>query len=214
VAVDATLGEDPALAPAILKDPGVRVPHSVDGFEVAVRAIVGQQISVAGARKILARLARAAGPAPEGAEPAPEGEVRPAPEGEVGSAPEGELRPFPEAAAVADAPDTAFGMPAARRATIRAVAQAVAAGELVLDGGADRADTEAALRRIPGIGDWTARYIALRALGDPDVFLAGDLGVRRGAGLLGLPEDAKALDTYARRWRPWRSYAVIRLWRH
>ncbi len=189
VAVDATLGEDEALAPAILKEPGVRVPRAVDGFEVAVRAVVGQQISVAGARTILGRLTAGAQQRPD------------------------ELSPFPDPATVATAPDSAFGMPAARRATIRTLAEAVADGSLILDGGVDRAGTEEALRRIPGIGEWTARYIALRALGDPDVFLAGDLGVRRGAARLGLPGEPKALDEHARGWRPWRSYAVIRLWR-
>ncbi|HKS99679.1 MAG TPA: AlkA N-terminal domain-containing protein, partial [Rugosimonospora sp.] len=207
VAVDATLGEDPALAPTILKEPGVRVPRTVDGFEVAVRAVVGQQISVAGARTVLARLARAA---ESGLASAAGVGAEVGAEAAMGAG----LRPFPDASAVVLAPDSAFAMPAARRATIRALAEAVAGGDLVLDGGADWADTEAALRLIPGIGEWTARYIALRALGDPDVFLAGDLGVRRGAGTLGLPTDAKSLEEHAHRWRPWRSYAVIRLWRH
>jgi AraC family transcriptional regulator, regulatory protein of adaptative response / DNA-3-methyladenine glycosylase II len=110
--------------------------------------------------------------------------------------------------------DEVFAMPAARRATIRAVARAVLDGTLYLDPGADRAETERRLLELPGIGPWTASYIALRALGDPDVFLATDLGVRRGAELLGLPTDPKTLDAYAQRWSPWRSYAVIRLWRH
>jgi AraC family transcriptional regulator of adaptative response / DNA-3-methyladenine glycosylase II len=105
-------------------------------------------------------------------------------------------------------------MPAARRRTIRALAEAVATGELLLDGGSDRAETEARLLALPGVGSWTASYLALRALGDPDVFLPTDLGVRRGAAALGLPDDPTALAEHARRWRPWRSYAVIRLWRH
>jgi AraC family transcriptional regulator, regulatory protein of adaptative response / DNA-3-methyladenine glycosylase II len=257
VAVDGTLGEDPALAPAVLKEPGVRVPRTVDGFELAVRAIVGQQISVSGARAVLARLARGAtapagataptdttgtaasaagatagttagtataGTATAGTATAGTATAGTATAGtataRAGLAPRdvsalvAALWPFPDASAVAGAPDGAFGMPAARRATLRAVAAAVAGGDLVLDGGADRADTERALRSIPGIGEWTARYITLRALGDPDVFLPGDLGVRRGAGLLGLAEDARTLDRYAQRWRPWRSYAVMRLWRH
>jgi AraC family transcriptional regulator of adaptative response / DNA-3-methyladenine glycosylase II len=191
-AVDETLAGDPALAQAVAKEPGIRVPRAVDGFEIAVRAIVGQQISVAGARTVLGRLARtAAGAAP----------------------PDGDLVPFPDAATVAQAPDAAFAMPAARRETIRSLAAAVAAGEVVLHDGADRADAEAALRRIPGIGTWTAGYVAMRALGDPDVFLPTDLGVRRGAARLGLSDDPARLDDHARRWRPWRSYAVLRLWR-
>jgi AraC family transcriptional regulator of adaptative response / DNA-3-methyladenine glycosylase II len=180
-AVDATLATDPALAPLVAKEPGVRVPRGVDGFEIAVRAVVGQQISVGGARRVLGRLARGGR--------------------------------FPDAATVAELPDDAFAMPAARRGTIRVLARAVATGELVLDEGADRAGTEAALRDIPGIGAWTAGYIAMRALGDPDVFLPTDLAVRRAAGRLGLPTSPIALDDHARRWRPWRSYAVLRLWR-
>jgi len=183
VAVDETLGADPVLAPLVAKEPGIRVPRAVDGFEVAVRAIVGQQVSVAGARKVLAKLAG------------------------NGSG------PFPDAATVAELPDEAYAMPAARRATIRTLATRVAAGELVLDEGADRADTESALRDIPGIGAWTAGYVAMRALGDPDVFLPTDLVVRQAAGRLGLPTDPSKLDDYAERWRPWRSYAVLRLWR-
>jgi AraC family transcriptional regulator of adaptative response / DNA-3-methyladenine glycosylase II len=183
VAVDETLSRDPVLAPLVAKEPGIRVPRAVDGFEVAVRAIVGQQVSVAGARRVLSRLIPAGG------------------------------GPFPAAATVAELPDEAFAMPAARRATIRALARAVAGGELTLDEGAERAETEAALRAIPGIGAWTAGYVAMRALGDPDVFLPTDLAVRRAAGRLGLPTDPKTLDDHARRWRPWRSYAVLRLWR-
>jgi AraC family transcriptional regulator of adaptative response / DNA-3-methyladenine glycosylase II len=185
VAVDETLSADEALEPLVRKEPGVRVPRAVDGFEIAVRAIVGQQVSVAGARKVLSRL------------------VAPGPE----------LVAFPDAAMVAELPDGAFAMPAARRETIRAVARAVAARELVLDEGADRAATESALRAIPGIGPWTAGYVALRALGDPDVFLPTDLAARRAASRLGLPSDPAALDDHAQRWRPWRSYALLRLWR-
>ncbi len=184
-AVDAVLAADPALAASVAAEPGVRTPRAVDGFEIAVRAIVGQQVSVAAARTVLGRLAAAVSPGR-----------------------------FPQAAEVADAADPAFAMPAARRRTLRALASAVAAGELELDGAADRDDTERRLLALPGIGPWTAGYIALRALGDPDVFLATDLGVRRGAAALGLPAGAGELADYAARWRPWRSYALIRLWRH
>jgi AraC family transcriptional regulator of adaptative response / DNA-3-methyladenine glycosylase II len=182
VAVDETLSADPALAPLVAKEPGVRVPRAVDGFELAVRAVVGQQISVAGARRVLGRLVTSD-------------------------------QLFPDAPTVAELPDEAFAMPAARRETIRALARAVASGELVLDEGADRAGTEAALRAIPGIGAWTAGYVAMRALGDPDVFLPDDVALRRAAGRLGLPTRPADLDEHARRWRPWRSYAVLRLWR-
>ena len=192
VAVDETLAADPALGPAVLKEPGVRVPRAVDGFEVAVRAIVGQQISVSGARTVLGKLVRATSDGERAAD---------------------DLVPFPEAAAVAEAPDEAFAMPAARRATIRALAAAVAGGEIALHDGADPGEADTGLRRIPGIGAWTAGYVAMRALGDPDVFLPTDLAVRRGAARLGLPGDPARLDDHARRWRPWRSYAVLRLWR-
>jgi AraC family transcriptional regulator of adaptative response / DNA-3-methyladenine glycosylase II len=185
VAVDETLSADPVLEPLVRKEPGVRVPRAVDGFEIAVRAVVGQQVSVSGARKVLRRLI------PHG----------------------GGLVPFPDAATVAELPEEAFAMPAARRETIRTLARAVAGGELVLDEGADRTGTEQALRAIPGIGQWTAGYVAMRALGDPDAFLPTDLAVRRAAGRLGLPADPTKLTEYAQRWRPWRAYALLRLWR-
>ncbi|WP_173166310.1 AlkA N-terminal domain-containing protein [Phytohabitans suffuscus] len=186
VAVDAALAEDEALAAAVAKEPGVRVPRSVDSFEMAVRAVIGQQISVAAARKVLSRLVPAGGD---------------------------QLTPFPGPQEVLALPDEAFGMPAARRDTIRALASAVAAGELDLDPGADREEAVRGLTRLPGVGPWTAGYVAMRGVGDPDSFLPTDLGVRRGAKALGLPDDPKALDARAARWAPWRSYALIRLWR-
>ena len=207
VAVDSRLAADPALAPLVAKEPGVRVPRAVDGFEMAVRGVVGQQISVAGARTILARLCAMAG------QP-----VVPVPPADTGAAggprPEAGLRPFPTPEEVLALPDDAFPMPALRRETIRALAEAVSSGELDLDAGADRAETAARLRALPGIGDWTADYIAVRALGDPDAFLPTDLGARRGAAAVGLPTDPAALAAHAaRHWSPWRAYALIRLWR-
>ncbi|WP_250027697.1 DNA-3-methyladenine glycosylase 2 family protein [Paractinoplanes maris] len=187
-AVDATLGEDPALAAMVRAEPGVRVPRSVDGFEMTVRAIVGQQVSVSGARTTVTRM------------------IRPFLRA-------GELVGFPSAAQVADLPDSAFGMPVARRETIRHLADAVADGKVDLDPGADREETLARLTDIPGIGLWTAGYVAMRAIGDPDVFLPTDLAVRRGARALGLPDQVKTLSAYAEGWRPWRSYALVRLWR-
>jgi AraC family transcriptional regulator of adaptative response / DNA-3-methyladenine glycosylase II len=181
-AVDATLAADPALAVAVAKEPGVRVPHAVDGFEMAVRAVVGQQVSVPAARAVLARLVTGA--------------------------------TFPTPAELLDLPDEAFGMPAARRETLRGLARAVLDGRLDLDPGADREEQAAALVALPGIGAWTAGYVAMRAAGDPDAFLPTDLGVRRGAAALGLPDDPEALEEHAGRWRPWRSYALIRLWRN
>ncbi|MBB5824408.1 AlkA N-terminal domain-containing protein [Micromonospora carbonacea] len=188
VAVDGTLAADPALAPAVAAEPGVRLPRAVDGLEILVRAVATQQVSVASARTTLTRL------------------LPPA-------TADGGLRGFPDAEELLAAADGAFRMPAARRETIRAAARAVADGTLDLDPGGDREEAVRRLLAIPGIGAWTAGYVAMRALGDPDVGLTTDLAVRRGAAALGLPDDPSTLDAYAGRWRPWRSYAVIRLWR-
>nr|BFE63337.1 AlkA N-terminal domain-containing protein [Dactylosporangium thailandense] len=182
-AVDAVLGADPALAPMVLKEEGVRVPRATDGFEIAVRAVVGQQISVAAARTVLRKLIAA------------------------------DAGLFPTAPELLALPDGAFAMPEARRRTLRGLAAAVAEGSLDLDGGGDREETVERLKALPGIGDWTAQYTAMRALGDPDAFLPTDLGVLRGARAAGLPDTPKALAAHAERWRPWRSYAAIRLWR-
>ncbi|SNT17516.1 AraC family transcriptional regulator, regulatory protein of adaptative response / DNA-3-methyladenine glycosylase II [Asanoa hainanensis] len=184
-AIDATLAKDPKLTKIVEKEPGVRVPRAVDGFETAVRAIVGQQISVAATRTILGRIAAATD------EPG-----------------------FPSPATVAELPDEALPMPAARRATIRALARAAEDGTVDLDLAADREELVNSLVALPGIGAWTAGYVAMRAAGDPDVFLPTDLAVRRGAKNLGLPDDPKALEAHAANWRPWRSYALIRLWRN
>lgn len=190
VAIDASLSEDPVLGRLVARRPGLRVPGHVDGFEVAVRAIIGQQISVAGARTVTGRLVAAYG------EPLPDG------------ASLTHLFPTPEAIAAAD-PET-FPMPKARARALVGLATAVSGGEVVLDRGADRADVRVVLLRLPGIGPWTADYIALRGLGDPDVFMTTDLGVRQGMSRLGLTGDAYRV---AQRWRPWRSYALMHVWR-
>ncbi|MEV6298191.1 AlkA N-terminal domain-containing protein [Actinoplanes sp. NPDC051861] len=202
VAVDGVLGEDPALREVVEKEPGVRVPRAVDGFEMAVRAVVGQQVSVAGARTTLGKIVRAAAAVAGGPSPSPLTTTDAAP-----------LTGFPAASTLAELPDTAFPMPAARRDTIRALAQSVADGKLDLEPGADRTEAVARLTELPGIGPWTAGYVAMRAIGDPDAFLETDLAARRGATALNLPDTAKSLAAHAERWRPWRSYALIRLWR-
>jgi AraC family transcriptional regulator of adaptative response / DNA-3-methyladenine glycosylase II len=209
VAVDAALTEDPALADAVRKEPGVRVPGAVDGFEIAVRAVVGQQISVRGARTVLGRLVAAtAGVSGAAAEADTADDATDSADDVDG------LAGFPTPEEIARAGDDAFAMPDARRRTLRVLAEAVADGTVRLDPGADRHETVARLCDIPGIGTWTATYVALRALGDPDVFLPTDLGVRRGARAHGLDDDPVVLAAYARdRWAPWRSYATIRLWR-
>jgi AraC family transcriptional regulator of adaptative response / DNA-3-methyladenine glycosylase II len=233
-AIDGVLGADPAFADQVAAEPGVRVPRAVDGFEIAVRAIVGQQISVAGAITVLGRLVAAA-PDPDEPEAIPTATAIGAGHGRGGQAgadseipsigrntgsstsdsePFGAgLRPFPDAATVAKLPDSAFAMPKARIATIRALAEAINADDIVLDGSVDRDETRAALEAIPGIGPWTANYVAMRALGDPDVFLPSDVAVRRAASSVGLPDKPIPLAQHAERWAPWRSYAVIRLWR-
>ncbi|GIJ23138.1 AlkA N-terminal domain-containing protein [Micromonospora lutea] len=194
VAVDQTLAADPALAAAVAAEPGVRVPRAVDGFETAVRAIATQQVSLASARTTLTHLLREARDDQDVLET-------------------GALSGFATAEQLLRVADSGFRMPAGRRETIRAVARAASSGELDLEPGGDREETTRRLTAIPGIGAWTAGYLSMRALGDPDTFLPTDLAVRRGAVALGLTNDPKILDEYAARWRPWRSYAVIRLWR-
>jgi len=192
-AVDEILEQDEALAPLVRKRPGLRVPGSAAGHELATRAIIGQQVSVAGARTVAARITQALG------QPLPE---------PVGSL----THVFPTAAALGGADPASFPMPRARGRSIATVAAAVARGEIDLDAGADRDRTRAHLLALPGIGPWTADYLAMRALRDPDVFLAGDLGVRHALEELGLPADARAATAHATRWAPWRSYATLHLW--
>jgi AraC family transcriptional regulator of adaptative response / DNA-3-methyladenine glycosylase II len=204
-AVDDALAADPALAARVAAEPGVRLPRAVDGFEMLVRAIVGQQVSVSGARTTLTRLLADTTPRTR---PTPE----PGTEADRTAEPGWGLRGFPGPGQVLELPDESFGMPGRRRETIRAAARAVAAGRLTLDPGGDRVETVRRLGELPGIGPWTAGYVAMRALGDPDVLLPTDLAVRRGAAALGLSDEPTTLHAYADRWRPWRSYAVIRLW--
>ncbi|WP_055478115.1 Ada metal-binding domain-containing protein [Sphaerimonospora mesophila] len=182
-AVAAVLGPT-ALGPLIAQRPGLRVPGAFDGFELAVRAVVGQQISVAGARTILGRVAVRAG----------------TPGGPAGSV------LFPSAGRLAETDLTGLGLTTRRIATLRTLAEAVAAGEIDLDGAQDPAEAVARLLRIPGIGPWTAGYIALRSLRDPDAWPEGDLVLRKTMAALGIPAEE------AERWRPWRAYAALHLW--
>lgn len=192
-AVTDVLGADPVLAPLVAANPGLRVPGTIDGWEIAVRAVLGQQVSVTAARTLAGRLARSLGtPLDE-----PERHLT-------------HLFPRPETVAGADL--GALGITRARADTLRGLATAVAGGEVPLDRGADRQGVEERLLALPGIGPWTASYIAMRALGDPDAFLPGDLGVRRAAEALGLDANPRRLALYAERWRPWRAYAVLYLW--
>ena len=194
-AIDDALASDPALCPAVRSVSGTRLPGTTDGFELAVRAIVGQQVSVAGARTTLGRIAEHFG------------EPLPASAGPV-------VRLFPTAERLSGAPREALGMPGARADAIVALARAVADGELDLSGTAEPEPTIERLRAIVGVGEWTAAYVAMRALRDPDAFPVGDLGVRHGFEALGLAHDPAAIRAYAERWRPWRAYAAMHLWHH
>jgi AraC family transcriptional regulator of adaptative response / DNA-3-methyladenine glycosylase II len=190
VAVDELLAEDPDLRPVVLGAPGRRVPRCVDGAELAVRAVLGQQVSTAAARTSAGRLV--------------------ARFGEPIADPRGGLTHlFPDVHALQSA---AVAMPASRQRCMAALVDALCAQRLSLHPGCDRAEAMAVLEALPGIGPWTAHTIAMRALGDPDAFLATDLGVRRAAETLGLPHSPAALTARASRWRPWRAYAVQHLW--
>ncbi len=193
-AVADVLGADHLLGALAARSPGLRVPGSADPAETAIRAVLGQQVSVAAARTIAGRLAARFG-APLRH---PVGDVR-------------LLFPTTEALAVADPAD--LPMPASRARALAALARAVLRGDVVLDVGADRDDVERRLLALPGIGPWTAAYIRMRALGDPDAFLPTDLGVRHGWTRLGGGSDPAALVAHAEAWRPWRAYAVMHLWR-
>ena len=193
VAVAAVLGADPLLAAEVARSPGLRVPGAVDGLELAVRAVLGQQISVAGARTLAGRLVSQAG------EP-------------LATADGGLTHLFPEADAVAHCGDAALTIPTRRAATVRTLAGQVAAGALDLDPGSDRDRTLAALDQLTGVGRWTRDYIAMRALGDPDVMLSTDLGVRHALAAKGVSGGASVIDDRSAAWRPWRSYAVFHLW--
>ena len=191
VAVDSQLAADPTLAPLVTLRPGRRSPGTIDPFETLVRAIIGQQISVAGARTVAARLVEAVG------------DRLPNDDGTSVS------HVFPTPAAVAGASDDAFSMPTARRDTIRRAALAVASGEVGLDPGVDPNDARRQLLDLKGIGPWTADYVLMRGLSHPDVFLGSDLGVVNALRALGVdrvePERAAT-------WAPWRSYATHLLW--
>jgi AraC family transcriptional regulator of adaptative response / DNA-3-methyladenine glycosylase II len=186
VAVDDVLGVGP-LAEHVAARPGLRVPGTVDGAELAVRAVLGQQISVAGARTLAGRLVAVYG--------------RPLPD------PTSALtHTFPSAEAVAAADPGDLPMPASRARALIRLSASLARSELVLDGSQERAITEERLLQLPGIGRWTAGYIRMRALRDPDVWLGTDLEVVRAlARLSGCVADPKE-------WSPWRSYAVLHLW--
>ncbi|MGP3911826.1 AlkA N-terminal domain-containing protein [Nonomuraea sp. 10N515B] len=168
-----------SLGPLVSARPGLRVPGTFDGFELAVRAVVGQQISVAGARTLLGRIvARAAAP--------------------------GGL--FPTPAHLLETDLTGLGLTNRRIETLKDLAARLAEGQIDLDGGQDPAEAVTGLLEVPGIGPWTASYVALRALRDPDAWPAGDLVLKKRMAALGITDD------HIERWRPWRAYAALHLW--
>ena len=187
VAVGDALGADRVIGPLVQARPGLRVPGTVDGFELALRAVLGQQVSLKGAATLAARLVRTHG------EPLP-------------AAVGGVTHVFPTAAALAELDPETVAMPRARGRAVAALARAVAGGELVLGPGADADDARETLLALPGIGPWTVEYVALRALRDPDAFVFGDLGLRAALAKLGADESA------AEAWHPYRAYAAQHLW--
>ncbi len=189
VAIAQSLRSDPALAARVDADPGVRVPGCWNGFELAVRAILGQQVTVKGATTLAGRMARSFGKPCNG--------------------PAGLTHLFPTPEALAQAPLHTIGLTGARVETVRALARAVCSGKINFGGGADSETLLTRLREIPGIGHWTAQYVAMRALGEPDAFPSSDLGLLK-ALALGASRD---LELRSKTWRPWRAYAAMYLWR-
>ncbi|HEY7628603.1 MAG TPA: AlkA N-terminal domain-containing protein, partial [Ilumatobacteraceae bacterium] len=191
--VEAQFAADDVLAPLVRKRPGLRSPGHPDGVELLTRAVLGQQVSVKGARTLAARLVASVG------EP-------------LAAPVDGVTHVFPSAEAIAGCSPANLAMPTSRaRALINACAQ-LAGRHIVIDAGSDREEISRQLQALPGIGPWTAQYVALRALGDPDVFLPTDLGVRHALRALGADSTPRAAARLAESWRPWRSYALHHLW--
>ena len=187
LAIATHLRRDPDLAQRLRRGRAVRVPGAFDGFELAVRAILGQQVTVASATRLTGRLVEAYGSRVRDTAP---------------------THAFPTPDRLLDLEGARIGIPRARAAAISALARAVVDGEVVLDGSRDLDDTRRAMRALPGIGAWTVEYVAMRALRDPDAFPSGDLGLRRALGGI----DARALEKRAERYRPFRAYAAMLLW--
>jgi AraC family transcriptional regulator of adaptative response / DNA-3-methyladenine glycosylase II len=190
-AIDDSLRSDPSLRGLVRARPGCRVPGAVDGFELACRTVLGQQISIGAARTLGSRLVEAYG--------------KP-----LTSPSDALQRTFPTAETLAEADLNGLGISPKRSRTLTTLALGVASGAIRVDPGADREDSERRLLELKGIGPWTASYIRMRALRDPDVFLPTDLGVRKA--LEQLPHLEGDPAHVASRWRPWRSYALQYLW--
>lgn len=200
LAIDAALSMHPELVPLVAKTPGIRVPGSADPHEMLIRAMVGQQITVVAARTALTSLTEALG----------ERLAMPPHLGEGLS--EGGLL-FPTMSAIAERGAEVLRGPAARIRAITGAAAALADGSLTLTVGDDGMAQREALLAMPGIGPWTADYVRMRVLGDPDILLPGDVALRAGAAASGLPGDARPLTEWAARTAPWRSYLSAHLWR-
>ncbi len=192
-AVVEALGRDALIGAAVRAAPGLRVPGHVDGEELAVRAVLGQQVSLAGAATLAGRLVAALG------------EPLERPLGTV-------TQLFPSSGSIAAIDPAELALPAARRTALRGLAAALAGGELVIDSGVEREDARDRLLALPGIGPWTAAYVAMRALRDPDVFLPTDLGVRHALEQLGQDGRPASALRLAESWRPYRAYALQHLW--
>jgi AraC family transcriptional regulator of adaptative response / DNA-3-methyladenine glycosylase II len=193
--VDA-LSRDTDLGPVVAKAPGQRIPRTVDEAELAVRAVLGQQVSTKAARTHVGRLVMAYG------QPVHD------PEGALTHA-------FPSVEQLLEngAIDPIhLAVPKARQRTLTALIAGLADGSIALDAGCDWDSARGKLLALPGVGPWTAEVIAMRGLGDPDAFPATDLGLRLAVQQLGLPDDQRKLSEISARWRPWRSYAVQHLW--
>lgn len=195
--IDAHLADDPLLAPLVAQRPGLRVSGSLDPFEQGVRAILGQQVSVVAARRLAARLVERWG--------------RPVRFPDL----PGLRAAFPAATALVDADVASLGMPRARARAVNDFAAAVVADGTLLEAAPDLEQSLARLRALRGLGDWSAHYIALRALREPDAFPAGDVALLRALpGADGLRLTVPALNARAERWRPFRAYAAQHLWSH
>jgi AraC family transcriptional regulator of adaptative response / DNA-3-methyladenine glycosylase II len=184
-----TLRNDEVLGAIVKSEPGIRVPGCWNGFELAVRAILGQQVTVRGATSLAGRLTAAFGKKFAG--------------------PVGLTHLFPSAETLSNATLTSVGLTGARAETIRALARAVASGKIKFEGVVDSGDFLRRLCEIPGIGAWTAQYVAMRALAEPDAFPSSDLGLLRASGL----ESPRELESRTEPWHPWRAYAAMYLWR-
>ncbi len=194
-AIAQCLSRDPLLAPLLAQRPGLRLPGAWDGFEMAVRAVIGQQITIAGARSLLGKLVARYG-------------------ANVPGAGDGLAHVFPTPERLIGKDLAALGMPRARAVAIASLAQAALVDPALFERGASLEEAVTKLCAVPGIGNWTAQYIAIRALREPDAFPASDIGLLRALAANGVRPRPQAVTARAEAWRPWRAYAAQHLWTH